>query len=267
MIDQEQLPIGKTRCDYVTEESFFSLVDLWLRSNTFHHVVTLNPEMVIMAEHDTKFREAINRAEIRVPDGSGLIWARWYVRSEFWSLLPSLFAFLFRSADRLSGVDSIVHLCELALKADQAVYLLGGTKYQNTHTQEYIKFRFPELRVYSAPPHTFTMNGPTEIIQDIQEKKPGVLLVAYGAPKQSVWIENNRDALPSVRVAVGVGGAFAIISEDRPRAPLFFRRRNLEWLWRLFLEPSRLPRIWNAVVRFPLLVHQQKNVSKDSGNP
>lgn len=258
MTDKEQLTIGSTQCDYLTEESFFSLVRQWLQSDRFHHIVTLNPEMVIEAEHNKGFREAINNAEIRVPDGSGLIWARWYIRSQFWSLMPSLFAFLFRSADRLSGVDSIVHICKLAMEENGSVYLLGGTKYQTTHTQEYIKFRFPELHVYAAPDHSFDPAGPKNIIQDIQNKNPSVLFVAYGAPKQSMWIEQHRSKLPSVRVAVGVGGAFAIISEDRPRAPFFFRRRNLEWLWRLFLEPSRLPRIWNAVIRFPLLVHRQK---------
>ncbi|MEX0650206.1 MAG: WecB/TagA/CpsF family glycosyltransferase [Candidatus Andersenbacteria bacterium] len=254
----ENLQLGHVTCNYTATDEFLEQAKTWLSEDTFHHVVTLNPEMVLLAEHDARFREAVGAAELRVPDGSGLIWARWYLRSEFWSLLPSLVAFSFRSAERVSGVDLVTKLSELALQAGESVYLLGGTVYQNTHTRQYLNRKFPELSVHASPHHTFDVTGPESILQDIQEKKPSVLFVAYGAPKQSVWIETHRKNLPSVRIAVGVGGAFAILSEDRPRAPHFFRKRNLEWLWRLLLEPSRLPRIWNAVVRFPAMVHRQK---------
>jgi len=95
-------------------------------------------------------------------------------------------------------------------------------------------------------------------LTDIAEKKPDILLVAYGAPKQTLWLEKHLANLPSVRIAIGVGGAFAILSEDKPRAPRWLQRLNLEWLWRLFLEPSRWRRIWNATIEFPKLVHAQR---------
>jgi N-acetylglucosaminyldiphosphoundecaprenol N-acetyl-beta-D-mannosaminyltransferase len=86
--------------------------------------------------------------------------------------------------------------------------------------------------------------------------------VAYGAPKQTIWIEQQRGTLSSVRIAVGVGGAFAMLSENLPRAPRLLRQANLEWLWRLYLEPGRLPRIVQATVQFPLRMHQQKSQTK-----
>ena len=88
--------------------------------------------------------------------------------------------------------------------------------------------------------------------------RPRVLLVAYGAPKQTLWITQHRQELAAkgIRIAIGIGGALEMLSGSLPRAPRILRQLHLEWLWRLFLEPHRLHRIWNAVVIFPLLVRK-----------
>lgn len=256
----DTLQVGKVQCDYINRTDFRDTCSKWLTVHTIHHVVTLNPEMVMLAEKDELFRSAVQHADIRVPDGSGLIWARWYVRSGFWSLWPSLFAFSFRTVQRVTGVDAVTSLTHLAQEASLPVYLLGGTQTQVLQTHKMLEKKYPGTAIAHSRPHRFDLTGPKDILDDIKTKRPSVLFVAYGAPRQSVWIERHRVLLKraGVRIAIGVGGAFAILSEERKRAPLLLRRMNLEWLWRLALEPQRLPRIWNAVVRFPLLVHGQK---------
>lgn len=258
----ESLKLGTVTCDFVSREDFSALCASWLASENFHHVVTLNPEMVMLAEHDESFRKAVRAAHIRVPDGAGLIWAHWYIRSQFWSLVSSLLAFSFRAAERVTGVDTVMNLARLSQEQGRGVYLLGGTASQVEKTAQRLSRQFPTLRVAASPEHSFDMSGPRQIIEDIQKHEPAVLLVAYGAPKQSVWIEQHKHSLPSIRIAVGVGGAFAILSEERPRAPHIFQQLNLEWLWRLILEPSRAPRIWRAVVQFPRLISHQKHTAK-----
>ncbi|MBI3255733.1 MAG: WecB/TagA/CpsF family glycosyltransferase [Candidatus Andersenbacteria bacterium] len=254
----ESFKVGRTQCEIVDMREFAALCEKWLITNSFHHVVTLNPEMVVMAEGDKTFLKALQAADIRVPDGSGIIWAHWYVRSQFWSLFWSLVAFSFRSVERVTGVETMVMLSDLASRGGQSIYLLGGTTSQAAKTAAYLKKRYPNLEISVSAPHTATLGGPPEILLDIQAKKPDILLVAYGAPIQTVWIEEMRGRLPSVKIAVGVGGAFAIISEERPRAPRVLRKYNLEWLWRLILEPRRIRRIWRATVEFPRLVQRQK---------
>jgi len=254
----ETLRLGQVACDFLGSDDFLAMCKQWIWSNKLHHVVTLNPEMVMEAESNAEFRSALNRADIRVPDGAGLIWAHWYIRSQFWSLVPSLISFSFRTASRITGVDTVLNLARLATESGAAVYLLGGGPEELQRTAKLLENKFPSLKVFTSPPHIFDINGPANIMHDIQKRAPAVLLVAYGAPKQSVWIERHRQNLPSVKIAVGVGGAFDILSEAKPRAPQMFLKFNLEWLWRLILEPSRLPRIWRAVVLFPLLIHRQK---------
>ncbi|MEK7123532.1 MAG: WecB/TagA/CpsF family glycosyltransferase, partial [Patescibacteria group bacterium] len=87
-----------------------------------------------------------------------------------------------------------------------------------------------------------------------------ILFAAFGAPKQEKWIFANSAALQSagVKTAMGVGGAFDIISGRLPRAPLFLRQIGLEWLRRLILEPARIKRIFNAVILFSLMIIWRK---------
>lgn len=257
----ENLKLGSVTCDFMRFETFSRLCTRWLTQAApvqLHHVITLNPEMVMTAERDITFRTAVNAADVRVPDGSGLIWAQWYIRSQFWSLIPSLVAFSFRQVERITGVETVWLLARLCARHQLPLYLLGGTQKQVQRTAHLLQRRLPQLTVFTSHDHPYDHSGPAEVLKDIHDKQPAVLLVAYGAHKQTIWIQQHRQNLPSVRIAVGVGGAFAILSEDTPRAPRWLQRLNLEWLWRLLLEPSRLPRIWQATIKFPLLIARQK---------
>lgn len=259
----DEVKVGKTSCQFWPEDTFWGEVKHWIEGARLIHVVTLNPEMVMLAEQDEAFRRAINDAEVRVPDGAGLVWARWYVRSRFWSLLPSLLAFPFVDAERITGVDMVKRLAQICAEAGRTMYLMGGTDLQVNRTAQLLREENLRLEVHTARNHAYEADGPADVLEDVKKKQPAVLLAAYGAPKQSLWIERNRQHLSEagVRVAAGVGGAFAILSEDKPRAPRALRRLNAEWLWRLWLEPARMKRIWQAVVKFPLLVHQYKKAN------
>lgn len=258
----DQLQLGNVTCNYTTPADFYAMCGAWLESDHFHHVVTLNPEMVVEATRNSRFAAAIGAATIRVPDGSGLIWARWYLRSPRWGLIPSLFSFLRRPAERIAGIEVIQEVAKLAHEARGGIYLLGGAKQHVQRTAQLLKRALPGLRVHTSPPHTFNISGPQDILADIQAKAPTVLLVAYGSPKQTIWIERHCRHIPSIRIAIGVGGAFAILSEATPRAPAFLRYHNLEWAWRLLLQPQRLPRIWRATITFPLLIYRQKRLTQ-----
>jgi N-acetylglucosaminyldiphosphoundecaprenol N-acetyl-beta-D-mannosaminyltransferase len=73
-----------------------------------------------------------------------------------------------------------------------------------------------------------------------------ILLVAYGAPRQELWIARNRRRL-SVRLAMAVGGTFDFLSGQKSRAPRWMRSAGLEWLYRLSKEPRR----WRRMLALP----------------
>ncbi|MEK7145938.1 MAG: WecB/TagA/CpsF family glycosyltransferase, partial [Patescibacteria group bacterium] len=101
----------------------------------------------------------------------------------------------------------------------------------------------------------FSHEDPNETaIALVKAKKPDLVVVAYGSPKQEFWMHQAAQELPDVESFIGIGGALDFWSGHIKRAPLFLRKLGLEWLWRLFLEPKkRFKRIWTAVVKFPLI--------------
>jgi N-acetylglucosaminyldiphosphoundecaprenol N-acetyl-beta-D-mannosaminyltransferase len=176
---------------------------------------------------------------LNIPDSVGLLYAAKFKRKK----LP----------ERVTGVDTVVELCS-RLPKKHSVFLLGAKEGVAEKASEKLKEINQDLNV--AGTHSGSPNeaDSMEIINKIKEAKPHLLLVAFGAPKQDLWIAEHISQMPSVRVAMGVGGTFDFIAGVRKRAPALLRSVGLEWMYRLVKQPSRFKRIMNAVVVFPYLV-------------
>lgn len=96
------------------------------------------------------------------------------------------------------------------------------------------------------------------VIDKINLLKPDVLLVGLGSPKQEEFIYRHLKDMPSVKLAIGVGGAFDFISGRIKRAPAPMQKAGLEWLWRFLLEPSRIKRIYTGVLGLIFLALKEK---------
>ena len=99
-----------------------------------------------------------------------------------------------------------------------------------------------------------------EIIAEINELKPDLLLVGIGFPKQEKWIYDHIKEL-NVKLAIGVGGSFDVMSGNVKRAPQFFIDHGLEWFYRLITQPSRFVRMLQLPL-FMLVVIKTKIFGK-----
>ena len=97
---------------------------------------------------------------------------------------------------------------------------------------------------------------PQEWTEALKSKKVDILFVAFGSPKQEIWIADNLNKIPA-KVVVGVGGSFDFISGKVPRAPKFVRNLGLEWLFRLIIQPWRIKRQL-SLLEFIYLVIREK---------
>jgi len=219
----------------------------FLADNRQHYIVTPNPEFVVAAQKDDEFKWILNAADIAIPDGVGLLFASWFFGRPIWR--------------RITGVDFTWHLCQLAEETDQKIYLLGGLSGVAEKTKAKILKQFPKLKIVGADWggefRQLAENTP-RIIDDINQKQPDILLVAFGPVIQEKWIAKNLAKMPSVNVAMGVGGTFDYIAGAEKYAPRIIRRLGLEWLYRLFTQPRRARRIFNAFVVFVYLVIKYK---------
>lgn len=229
-------------CDFLSQEQYVAVIRSALSQQALTHIITLNAEMVVMAQADTAFKQAIQQSELIIPDSSGVLWAREYIHHA-----ATLFSFPFSRQQPLTGIDSIFLICKELEQHHGIAYIIGGQESDREKTAKILEEKYPGLRITA-------LNDTTEELG--RGIKPSAIFVAFGAPKQTLWIEEHRTKLAQagIRIAIGIGGAFAMISGRLPRAPYFMRAVHLEWLWRLILEPKRITRIWNAVITFPRII-------------
>ena len=216
-----------------------------LESENSHVVFTPNPEILMQARSYPAYAEVLSGADLLIPDGSGI-------------QLISRLRYGFQIF-RYPGIDVGRMLLDLAYAKRLRVMFLGGRNGSAISAAERLTKSHSDFQIYAAGDNVeVTEDGyvpdPKEehrIIDAIRQTKPAIVLVGLGAPKQEQWIVRHQHTFPSVKIFIGVGGAFDIWSGRLKRAPAFMRALGLEWLWRFLLEPRRLPRIMKAVIVFP----------------
>jgi N-acetylglucosaminyldiphosphoundecaprenol N-acetyl-beta-D-mannosaminyltransferase len=205
------------------------------------HIVTVNPEYVMAARRDATFHAVLERAELAVPDGIGLVWASRLLGQP----VP----------ERVAGVDLVPLIAEAAGTLNRSVFLLGGAPGVAESAAARLEGTGDRPAAFVAGTWSGSpsdRNAPA-ILERIARSDAAVVFVAFGAPSQDLWIARHRAALGD-RVCMGVGGAFDFLAGVQKRAPEPARRIGLEWLWRLGREPWRwrrqlaLPRFAFAVL-------------------
>jgi len=228
--------------DNVNFDEAIQKIEQFVRSKKSHHIVTVNPEYIVRAQSDQKLRTIINQADLRVPDGVGLV------------KLAGL-------KERVTGIDLIWQLAKLSEDRGYKIALLGGRGEVAKQAATRLKLIHPRATIAMVDPlGQVTSNNKqvTVIARELKNKKPDIVLVALGMGKQDLFIEQllKKTRIP---VAMGVGGAFDMISGATPRAPYILRTLGLEWLWRLIIEPKRIGRILTATIIFPVLFLLRKS--------
>jgi len=219
-----------------------------------HYIVTPNPEILLKASRDVYYRGILNNADLSLPDGFGLILGSWFLGDPIYH--------------RVTGIDLTYKIAQLASNKGYKLFLLGGQKNAVNIAKTKLELKYKELNIVGAEEglKDVTNINPSknnQIIEKIKTSQAQILLVAYGAPFQEKWIYENLKKMPNIKVAMGIGGTFDFISKKILRAPRFFRKLGLEWLWRLFMEPHRINRIMNATLKYSIsLLKWKRHVLK-----
>jgi N-acetylglucosaminyldiphosphoundecaprenol N-acetyl-beta-D-mannosaminyltransferase len=231
MENRKRIRLGRAVVDVISKKEVLVLSRDFLSSPRAVPAVitTVNAQFVYLAHQQPRFEALLKRSDINVADGMSLVFA----------------SHLFKHAlpERITGVELTADLCQLAAETGVSAYLLGGNIGSAEAAAAYLETRFLGLRIagVDCPPLGFE-NSPElagAVLARIQDARPALLIVCFGAPKQEYWIEENLSALP-VKLAIGVGSTFDILSGQSARAPQWMQRIGMEWFFRLCVDPARL---------------------------
>lgn len=206
------------------------------------HIVSLNPEILILSTKDKEFKKIINKGKIKIIDGVGVKLA--------------LYCLYKIKLERIPGVDLFKFLMDWAGKRGYRIILIGG----KNKVAEYIADCYSKKGLkgqYLGIEGIKDINNIKSYEEDkifsiISDFKPHFVFVAFGSPYQEKWIWKNRKSFEGM-IVMGVGGSFDYVSGRIPRPPFLIRRIGLEWLWRLILQPWRAKRQLR-LVKFSFLV-------------
>jgi N-acetylglucosaminyldiphosphoundecaprenol N-acetyl-beta-D-mannosaminyltransferase len=193
-------------------------------------IVTVNLDFLRIARAMPAFNQVINRADLAVPDGAPLVWIARYLGLE--------------GCERVTGPDLIEACATLSARHGYRIFLLGAAPGTADEAAGALEERFPGAQVcgtYSPPEHDypFPADVDAEIVARVAAARPDALFVAFGCPKQDLWIDAHREEL-GIPVSIGVGGSFSFLNGSVARAPEAMQRLGLEWTHRLYSEPGRL---------------------------
>lgn len=223
------------RVDAITFDGMLDRIAEWIKQGGPHQICTVNPEFVMESRRNPVFAQVLEAADLCIADGVGLLWA---ARRQG-KALP----------ERVTGSDGVPLIAQRAAREGWRLYLLGAGPGIADAAGLELQRRFPGLKVVGSYAGSPADADAPAIIARIRAARPDILFVAYGAPRQDLWIAKHQQEL-QVPAMMGVGGSLDFVVGAQKRAPAWVRRVNLEWLYRLITQPWR----WRRQLALPKFV-------------
>ncbi|MFH1661750.1 MAG: WecB/TagA/CpsF family glycosyltransferase [Candidatus Falkowbacteria bacterium] len=222
----------------LNKKQILQKIEYFLSDGKQYFITTPNPEIILKAQKDKEFLNILNKADLAIPDGIGLKFAG--------------FA-MFKNIHRITGADLIKDILQIA---KDKIFKVAIANCNNglsniTDIEKVIKEKYKNLDFIVEDISREIENWKFKI-ENLADFKPDILISTLGAPWQEKFIYSAMPKLSSVKIGIGVGGAFDFLTGKAKRAPKIMRILGLEWLWRLVKQPKRIKRIYNAVIVFPL---------------
>jgi N-acetylglucosaminyldiphosphoundecaprenol N-acetyl-beta-D-mannosaminyltransferase len=191
------------------------------------YICICNVHSVVTTTRDAEFRRIVNNSDLATPDGAPIAWA--------------LRRLGYPTQERINGPDLMWKYLEQADRHGHIVFFYGSAPATLNKLRNVLLRHFPNLRIggmHSPPFRPLTAAEDEAETQMINASGAHVVFVGLGCPKQEKWMAAHRGRIHAVMI--GVGAAFDYHAGVIKRAPLWWQKNGLEWLYRLLSEPRRL---------------------------
>ena len=217
--------------DNITMEEAVGTAMGYIAARSRCRVVTPNAEFALEAKKNPRFLKILNTSQLVLADGISVVLASKIIGDPM--------------QGRVTGVGFAQALAAAMAKEGKSIYLLGAKPGVAEQAAEKLLETYPGLKIAGTHDGYFKEEGP--VVDAINAAKPDALLVCLGAPKQEYFMEEHDSEL-EVPVMAGLGGSMDVLAGNVQRAPEFFQKYGLEWLYRLCKEPKR----WKRMIKLPL---------------
>jgi N-acetylglucosaminyldiphosphoundecaprenol N-acetyl-beta-D-mannosaminyltransferase len=220
-------PVLEAFIDALTWDDAIRRIMHWGDAHESRYVCICNVHSVVTTTQDIEFKMAVNNADMSTPDGAPVAWV---LRRRGFS-----------TQERINGPDLMWRYLAEAERAGQSAFFYGSTDSTLSKLRDVLHKEFPVLRVggtYAPPFRPLSREEDEAVVEMINRSGANVVFVGLGCPKQEKWMAEHRGRINAVMI--GVGAAFDYHSGVIRRAPLWWQRNGLEWLYRLGSEPRRL---------------------------
>lgn len=248
-------PILGIPVDMVTKEEAFEIFTELMKRPGFDLIVTPNSEIVVNATEDRELAAIIQMAGLIIPDGIGLVYASGILGYDL--------------DERITGIDFLTVILAYLENKGKSIYLLGAKPGETQETSvahmagEAMKQKFPHLKIAGTHHGYFKKEEEKDIVEAINASGADFLCVALGSPKQEKFMYEHRNEFTSAVCGIGVGGSLDVWAGTVARAPVFYQKHGLEWLYRFIKQPSRFPRMMKLPLFLIKVIAQKNRRSKE----
>ncbi|MCD7879104.1 MAG: WecB/TagA/CpsF family glycosyltransferase [Candidatus Gastranaerophilales bacterium] len=220
--------------DLITFKDSISLIIESIKSKRSMHIITINPEIIAMAQNEPAYSEIIKNADLIVPDGSGI------------KLALKLKGI---KQEQIPGIELAKSVIAECCEQNLSIAMVGAKEDVINKACKNLKSEYANLNIVYSHNGYFDDNNKQEIINNLKNSNANFVLAAMGAPKQEFFIKECMQEMKNT-VFIGVGGSFDIWAGEVERAPLIFRKFGCEWLYRTINQPQRFRRIYKTLPSF-----------------
>lgn len=247
--------------DWLSHDELEAKLSTFVASGKPHQVTTVNPEFIVISRDNNDFHHALQNADLSLADGTGIVLAQTLLDNNPKSTFSAFAQFILLGFSyiltprsftyhRITGVELTEQLMELSQANGWRIFLLGAQPGVADKAADMWRAKYEDVQIVGTSPAD---PDDTSIINEIKQLKPDILLVAYGAPKQDLFIASHKTEL-GVPIMIGVGGTFDYQVGTIKRPHTLLRALGLEWIGRLIQQPKRFKRIWRSTIEFTTLL-------------
>jgi N-acetylglucosaminyldiphosphoundecaprenol N-acetyl-beta-D-mannosaminyltransferase len=237
----------------LTNEELLDTITNSITSKQFSQIAITPTNSIVAAYKEKGISEIYNKAEIVLCDGMPVKWASHFLGTPI--------------KERITGLDVLPNLVKLSSEKNFSLFLLGASPGVGDQLAKIITEQYPSVTIAGiyVPPFmkVFTEEENQKMVNAVNASNADIVLVSLTAPKQDIWIAQNRSIL-NTAVYIGIGGAFEVMAGLTKRSPVWIQNVGLEWFYRFIQEPKRLFRRYfiEAPVFIPLVIKQKFGLLK-----